>query len=141
MRKSLFSNFAVSIVFTVIFSALFSGNANAQCGISLFPEGGTLSPNGTWTNVSVGSGTYINFNTLPGRIYSFEYVTNSAVLPYVWDMTLSTSSGVLNYNNSLTPIQDPWTGGQCPVEVRPESAEWWSGSFNGILAINTNSWN
>ncbi|HLP19235.1 MAG TPA: gliding motility-associated C-terminal domain-containing protein [Chitinophagales bacterium] len=141
MRKSLFSIFTVAFVFTVVLSSLLPNVANAQCGVSAFQEGGTLSPTGTWTNVSVGSGTYVNVNTLPGRIYSFEYVTNSAVLPYVWDMTLSTSSGVLNYNNSLTPIQDPWTGGQCPIAVRPESAEWWSGSFNGILAINTNSWN
>src|SRR4051812_44879857 len=87
--------------------------AYSQCGISAFNQGITLTPTATWTNVSVGSGTYQNFNAAPNRIYSFEYV-NAAVLPYVWDMTVSTSSGVLPYNNSLTPIKDPWTGGTCP---------------------------
>lgn len=139
MRKRLFSKLSLSFVFALALIAVFSNTALAQCGISASNEGGTLVPGGTWNNVSVGSGTYVNFNTTPGRIYSFRYSTNSAILPYVWDMTLSTSSGVLNYNNSLTPVQDPWTGGQCPTTARPESAEWWSGTFNGVLAVNTNS--
>ena len=77
----------------------------------------------------------------PNRIYSFNYGTASAVLPYVWDMTLSTSAGVLPYNNSLTPVRDPWTGGDCPAIVRPESSEWWSDSYSGIISVSTNAWN
>lgn len=139
MRKRLFSKLSLKLLFAVAFASLFTLTANAQCGVNAFNEGGTLVPGAAWTPVSVGSGTYVNFNTTPGKIYSFRYSTNSAILPYVWDMTLSTSSGVLNYNNSITPIQDPWTGGNCPVEIRPESAEWWSGTFNGVLAVNTSS--
>ncbi len=142
MRKCLFSRTTTFrfLFFTVI---LFSINeiTQAQCGISAFTTGGSLTPSAAWANVSVGSGTYTSFNASPGRIYSFDYVTASAVLPYVWDMTLSTASGVLPYNNSVTPIQDPWTGGNCPPVVRPESSEWWSGSFTGLVSVNTHSWN
>ncbi len=142
MRKSLFStsNF-LRFLFLFVVCLTSNQTTQAQCGISANNEGGTLTPTASWTNVNVGSGTYVNFNALPGRIYSFNYVTNSAVLPYVWDMTLSTSSGALTYNNSFTPVKDPWTGGDCPAIPRPESAEWWSGTFNGIVAVNTNSWN
>jgi gliding motility-associated-like protein len=142
MRKRLFSqNTTLRILFLTAVLFCMNKTINAQCGIALFNEAGTLTPTATWTNVSVGSGTYTNFNALPGRIYSFNYVTNSAVLPYVWDLTLSTSSGVLPYDNSLTPVRDPWTGGDCPPVIRPESSEWWSGTFNGLIAANTHAYN
>jgi len=139
MRKRLFSTYTFQLLMLALVLFPFSG-IRAQCGVSPFLSG-TATPNATWNNVSVGSGTYENFNALPNRIYSFRYANSSAVLPYVWDMTLSTSSGVLNYNNSLTPIQDPWTGGACPTSPRPNSAEWWSGSFNGLVAVNTHAYN
>ncbi len=142
MRKSLFSdNNTVRFLPLVALLFFFAQKGNSQCGIASFNAGATATPIATWTNVSVGSGTYKNFNAVPGRIYSFEYVITSAVLPYVWDMTLSTASGVLPYNNSLTPIRDPWTGGSCPAIVRPQSTEWWSGTFNGVVAVNTHAWN
>src|SRR4051812_27672299 len=127
MRKSLFSNYTTRFLLITVVLFSLSKIGSAQCGVSAFNSGATLTPGAAWTNVNAGSGTYQNFNAQPNRIYSFDYVVNSAVLPYVWDMTLSTSSGVLPYNNSLTPIEDPWTGGSCPPIARPESAEWWSG--------------
>src|ERR1700741_2569432 len=117
MRNSLFSTTKCSRFFAIVCAAfLLSVNTVvAQCGFSAFNEGGTLTPiNNTWSTVNVGSGTFVNFNITPGRIYSFGYIGTSALLPYVWDMTLSNSGGVMPFDNSLTPVQDPWTGGACP---------------------------
>ncbi len=143
MRYFLFSNRTYSRFFLITCAALLLSvnTVVAQCGFAAFNEGGTLTPiNNTWSTVSVGSGTYVNFNITPGRIYSFGYIGSSALLPYVWDMTLSNSGGVMPFDNSLTPVQDPWTGGACPPVPRPESAEWYSGAFSGTISVNTHSW-
>src|SRR5690349_2143635 len=108
MRKTLCS-LARTFRLFVIFAAVAGWyNADAQCGTSGFLEGGTLTPTSAWTNVSVGSNTYVNFNTVAGNIYSFRY-SNTGVGIYNWDMTLSSTSAVIPYNNSLTPVRDSWT--------------------------------
>lgn len=123
-------------------ASLFTTEIFAQCGLASFNQGGTLTPTGTWQNVpgGVGSGTYVDFNVTAGNIYSFRYV-GSTVLGYNWDMTVSGSSAAIPYNNSLTPINDSWSGGiACPNTSRPGSAEWYS-SFAGIFRVNTHLWN
>ena len=112
----------------------------AQCGLSAFKEpAANLNPTTTWQNVNVGSGTYSDFNIIAGNIYSFRYQSPSSST-YTWDMTLSNSSATLPYNNSTMPIRDPWTGGECPPNARPQSAEWYS-TFNGTVRVNTKAWN
>src|SRR5688572_15829826 len=131
MRNFLFSKSEYARFFAICSAALLLSvnTVVGQCGFAAFNEGGTLTPiNNTWSNVSVGSGTFVNFNITPGRIYSFGYIGSSALLPYVWDMTLSNAGGVMTYDNSLTPVRDPWTGGACPPIARPNSSEWYSGS-------------
>lgn len=141
MRKRLFSTSAIRLL---LFAAvLFSINkaGYAQCGASSFNEGGTITPTGTWNSVNVGSGTFTNFTVVPNRIYSFQYANTPSIGGYEWDMTLSSSSGLLTYNNSVTPLLDPYTGGQCAPIGRPESTDWWSGGATGIITVNTHSWN
>lgn len=142
MRKRLFSTFAIRFLLLVAVLFSYEKGTYAQCGTSSFNEGGTLTPSGAWSPVSVGSGTFTNFLAQPGRIYSFQYTNTPNNGSFQWDMTLSTSSGILPYNNSVTPLLDPYTGGNCPpTTVRPQSTDWWSGSLNGILAVNTHTWN
>lgn len=144
MVKTLFSlslklRFAVVFFFTTVF---FVTNTHAQCGLASFNQGGILTPSGTWQNVpgGVGSGTYVDFNVAAGNIYSFRYV-GSTVLGYNLDMTLSSTSAAIVYNNSLTPIRDSWSGGiACPNTPRPGSAEWYS-TFSGTVRVNTHLWN
>jgi hypothetical protein len=122
--------------FSVIIS---STQLYAQCGLSPFLQGATLTPTTAWTNVSVGSGTYTNFSVTNGNFYSFRYTTPNSNLgaTYLWDMTLSTSSTAIAYNNSLTPLNDSWTNGAgCPATTSPTSAEWFS-TFTGTLRVNT----
>lgn len=122
--------------------ALFSANNSvfAQCGPSPFNEGGTVNPAiNTWNTVNVGSGTFLNVNVNSGNIYSFRY-GSSALLGYEWDMTLSTTSASILYNNSLTPTKNPYTGGLCNINARPNSTDWYA-DFSGVLRVNTKSWN
>ncbi len=123
-------------------ASFFTTEIFAQCGLASFNQGGTLTPTGTWQNVpgGVGSGTYVDFNVSAGNIYSFRYV-GSTVLGYNLDMTVSSSSAAIPYNNSLTPINDSWSGGiACPNTPRPGSAEWYS-TFSGTVRVNTHLWN
>ncbi len=46
----------------------------------------------------------------------------------------------MTYDNSLSPVRDPWTGGSCPPIPRPESAEYYTGAFGGVVSVNTHSW-
>ncbi len=141
MRKRLFSTYTIRFLFfaAVLFSAV--NGVNAQCGNSAFNEGGTLSATANWNSLNIGSGTYTNFLVSPNRIYSFKYDNAPNNGSYQWDMTLSTSSGVIPYNNAITPLLDPYTGGQCPPLSRPHSSDWWSGALNGVLAVNTHAYN
>src|SRR5438093_203512 len=86
---------------------VFSGNIQAQCGLSAFPAfGGPLTPSNAFqATPGLGSGTYAEFNVTPGNIYSFYYT--QLLDPNNgddWDMTLSNSSAVINYNSTFTPI-------------------------------------
>src|SRR5476649_438826 len=94
------------IKFLLLFFAAFLAfsNADAQCGLSAFNAlGGNLSPTTTFQNAgAAGSGTYVDFNCSAGNIYSFKY--NNLIDPnnnYDWDMTVSSTSSVIPYNNSL----------------------------------------
>ena len=142
MRKRLFSTTPVRFLLLATLFLSLNELAFGQCGISPF-NSGTSSPTSVWNNVSVGSGTYENFPVTAGKIYSFRYSNSSAILPYQWDMTVSNTNGQIGYNNSVTPIQDPWTGGSCPPagQTRPNSTEWWSSNYNGTLAISTHAYN
>ncbi|MCW5906397.1 MAG: gliding motility-associated C-terminal domain-containing protein [Chitinophagales bacterium] len=127
---------------TLVMAGFLSNELYAQCGLSNFNQGGTQTPTGAWQNVpgGVGSDTYVNFNVTAGNIYSFRY-TGSTVLGYNLDMTLSSTSAILPYNVSATPINDSWSGGiACPAGPRPTSAEWFS-TFTGTLRVNTHLWN
>lgn len=140
MRDFLSSLSRKFIVPVIILLLLPWDQSFGQCGLSSYPEGGTSTPTGTWQSVNVGSGTYADFNVTAGNIYSFRY-SGSTVLGYDWDMTVSSSSAIIPYNNSLTPLNDSWTGGVvCPNTPRPTSAEWYS-TFNGTFRVNTHLWN
>ncbi len=141
MRKTLsFSPPTFSFLALAILLAAFAQGTYAQCGSSPFLEGGSITPNAAWNSVNIGSGTYVNVNVVAGNIYSFRY-TGSTVAGYDWDMTLSTSSSVLSYDNSLTPLRNSWTGGlNCPITNTPLSAEWFS-TFTGVIRVNTHLWN
>ncbi len=132
-----------SVKFLTLFLSVFViSQSHAQCGLSSFPEGGTVTPALTWnaTPTAVGSGTYMDFNVVQGNFYSFRYTNpnlqynNSNRL----DMTLSTTSAVLPYNDALTALLNPWTGGTCPPATngRPTSTEWFA-TFTGTVRINT----
>lgn len=136
MRKPLFSKSL--LLFIAALATSYS--VLAQCGLSAFKSpAGNLTPNNAWQNVNVGSGTYAEFNVVPGNIYSFRYLGSSA-LSYTWDMTLSNSSAVIPYNNNLTPTLQPWTGGICPGVNRPQSTDWYS-TFSGTIRVNTKAFN
>lgn len=143
MRKTLFStsnNFAVAVLLFAVLAL--PSLTQAQCGLNGFNAGGTSTPSTTWQSITtVGSGTYADFNVTSGNIYSFRYTTGTATgTGYQWDMTFSTTSTAIPYNNSLTPVRDPWTGGElCPNTSRPGSLDWYS-TTSGTVRINTNSW-
>lgn len=140
MRNSTISLTTKIFSLTLLFAFAAFYRADAQCGPAAFNEGGTVTPvPNVWNNVSVGSGTFVNVNVNNGNIYSFRY-GSSALLGYEWDMTLSTTSAVIGYNNSLTPTQKPYTNGLCNTSARPTSTDWYS-NFTGVLRVNTNSWN
>lgn len=142
MRKFFFCTtptFRLLFLFSV--SLFFVKNsAKAQCGLSSFAEpAGTLLPTTSWQSTNVGSATYADFNVSYGNIYSFRYTSGSSNLGNLWDMTFSSTSAVIPYNNSLTPVRDSWTGGQgCANTTQPGSLEWYS-TFGGTVRINTNS--
>ncbi|MBL7778628.1 MAG: gliding motility-associated C-terminal domain-containing protein [Chitinophagales bacterium] len=139
MRKILCSAPLRFFVTTLLFSFLVQ-KEYAQCGVSGFATPATaITANATWQNQSVGSGTYAEFNVVPGNIYQFRY-TNTGLSGYSWDMTLSNASSVIAYNNDFTPTRDPWTGGSCPGNSRPQSSDFYS-TFSGSIRVNTKAWN
>lgn len=139
MRKPLF--YAAKFSFFVAALFLLPSLLSAQCGVNSFPSGGTLNPTTTWQAApSVGSGTYVDFNISNAQIYSFRYTNSPNIGGNIWDMTLSQTSTPLAYNNSLSPVKDPWTGGELCGPARPASADWFS-SYNGTVRVNTNTWN
>ena len=143
MRKTLFStsnNFAIAIL--LLAAIVLPGFAKAQCGLNAFSSGAAVTPSTAWQSLTnVGSGTYVDFNITSGNIYSFRYTSGTASgSGYAWDMTLSTTSTAISYNNSLTPVRDPWTGGEfCPRTSRPGSLDWYS-TAGGTVRVNTNTW-
>ncbi|MFN8322817.1 MAG: gliding motility-associated C-terminal domain-containing protein [Chitinophagales bacterium] len=143
MGKFLFSkSYHGKYFFLILFLSIFQiGSLKAQCGPSSFQAAGTpAAPNSSWQTFPMGSGTYADFNVNAGNIYSFRYNTSSTVSNY-WDMTLSTSSAVIAYDNSGSPTRNPWSGGICPTAPgRPSSTDWYA-NFSGTFRINTNSWN
>jgi gliding motility-associated-like protein len=129
------------LVFLCLLATFLSVKTSAQCGTSSFPEGGgPLTPTSTWSApLSVGSGTYVDFNVVAGNFYSFRYTNPNQQYSNGnnMDMTLSSTSGVLTYNDNLTPLSNPWTGGVCPaVNPRPSSTEWLA-TYTGTVRINT----
>ena len=129
----------LTFAFAIILISNLPNQLYAQCGLSSFNEGGTLTPTTSWQNVSVGSGTYVDFNIATNNFYSFRYTSSTSNLgaSYLWDMTLSNTSTPLAYNNSLTPVRDSWTGGEgCPNSTQPTSAEWFS-TTGGTVRVNT----
>ena len=144
MRKFLFCTTS-AFRFVFLFTAaifLLNNSATAQCGLSSFAEpAGTLTPTNAWQSTSVGSATYADFNVAVGNIYSFRYTSGTSSLGNLWDMTFSSTSAVIPYNNSLTPVRDSWTGGEgCANTTQPASLDWYSTS-GGTVRINTNSYN
>ncbi len=138
MRKPLFSGYTRLLLCCAI---LFAANkySYAQCGLSAFATGTPPAPTSTWQNFSVGSGTYTDFSVTNGNIYSFRYAAGSTSSNY-FDMTVSTASSIIPYNNSLSPVLNPWTGGTCPPSPgRPSSTDWYA-SFTGTFRVNTNTW-
>ena len=139
MRRPLFST---PLSFLVLFATVFvSSEIFAQCGVNGFATpAAAITANATWQNQSVGSGTYAEFNVVPGNIYQFRY-TNTGLSGYEWDMTISNASSVIAYNNDFTPTRDPWTGGTCPTgHTRPQSSDFYS-TFSGSIRVNTDAWN
>lgn len=138
MRKPLFCfnrNKTVALLAFLVFLA--PKAILAQCGLSAFPEpAGALNPTAAWQQVDVGSGTYADINVTSGNLYSFRYL-GSSVLTYKWDMTISNTSAVIVYNNSTSPLRDPWTGGICPPGGNPPQSSDWYSTFNGTVRVNT----
>ncbi len=144
MRKFLFCttpSFRSVFLFTAVFFLL-NNSATAQCGLNAFAEpAGALNPTNSWQSASVGSATYADFNVITGNIYSFRYTSGLSNLNNLWDMTFSSTSAVIPYNNSLTPVRDSWTGGEgCANTTLPGSLEWYATTV-GTVRINTNSYN
>lgn len=129
-----------TVLALVIATFFLWNNTFAQCGTGIANEGGTLSPTSSWQSVSVGSGTFVNLPVSINNFYSFRY-TNSN-LQYdtgnFIDMTLSSSSGIISYNDNYTPTMNPWTGGICPPSgnYRPTSSDWFA-DFTGTLTVST----
>ncbi len=138
MRKPLFCIIRNTFVAFWAFLAFLAPKfVVAQCGLSSFAEpAGVLNPTSAWQQVDVGSGTYADVNVTSGNLYSFRYL-GSSVLTYKWDMTFSNTSAVIVYNNSTTPLRDPWTGGICPPSGNPPQSTDWYSTFNGTVRVNT----
>lgn len=144
MVKPLFSWLRITLVAAAALLVTPSFNVTmAQCGLGGFNQGGNLTPNNSWQTVpgGVGSDTYVDFNVTAGNIYSFRY-TGAAPSGYGLDMTLSSSSAIIPYNNSLSPINDSWTGGVvCPATPNHATSAEWFATFSGTLRVNTHLWN
>ena len=144
MRKTLSyltSQFSVSSAI-FIFVFFIAQEANAQCGIAGHAgPGGPYTPNNTWqTTTAPGSGTFQTFNINASYIYSFELTPATTSLGNDWDMTLSSSSAIINYDNINTPIPNSYSGGiACPSTTRPSSAVW-DATYSGTLLVNVNTW-
>ena len=76
-----------------------------------------------------------------GNIYSFQLTSVTApTTGNDWDLTLSSTSAIINYNNSLTPIPNSWNHGiGCPQTSRPASIEWYA-NYTGTVRVNVKSW-
>ncbi len=139
LRQTLLAIFLCSL------ATFLSLKSSAQCGLSSQPEGGgPLNPTSSWSaNLSVGSGTYVDFNVVAGNFYSFRYtnINQQYSNGNNIDMTLSSTSGILTYNDNLTPLSNPWTGGVCPpLNSRPSSTEWLA-TYTGTVRVNTKTFN
>ena len=124
---------------------LVSNQLYAQCGLSSFPGPGTpYTPTSSFQNTQpLGGGTYDEFNVVAGNIYSFDFTGLTApVTGNYWDMTISTSSAIIQYNNSISPIQNSWTNGiGCPLTPAPytSSTEWYA-NYTGTVRVNVSTW-
>ncbi len=145
MRKSLPSyDFVLQCLLGFLCCVFLTPNVlDAQCGLSSFPgPGSPYTPTTTFQNTQgTGSGTYDDFNVTSGNIYSF-YCTptrDPSTLNY-FDLTVSSTSSVIVYNNSVTPIENSWTGGTCQSAPPVSSTDWYA-NYTGTVRINVNSWN
>lgn len=118
-------------------------NLNAQCGLSSFPgPGSPYTPNtaGFQNTSPLGSGTYDDFNVTSGNIYSFYCTPDiDPTTGNHFDLTVSSTSAIIPYNNSLTPIANSWTGGICLSTPPVPSTDWYS-NYTGTVRINVNSY-
>lgn len=145
MRKSLPSyDFVLQCLLGLfVFVFLAPDVAHAQCGLSSFAgPGSPYTPTTTFQNTQgTGSGTYDDFNVTSGNIYSFYCTpTRDPNTNNYFDLTVSSTSSVIVYNNSVTPIENSWTGGTC-LSTPPVSSTDWYANYTGTVRINVNSWN
>jgi len=146
MRKSLSSYEVILQCLICLLACVFlsSENLNAQCGLASYPiiPGAALNPaNGFQNAPATGSGTYQEFNVVSGNIYSFYCTpTQDPTTHNYFDLTVSSTSAIIPYNNSTTPIANSWTGGAC-VATPPVSSTEWYANYTGTVRINVNSWN
>ena len=131
-----FVTLAVAVVFTY-------GQVAAQCGLSSFSgPGSPYTPSTSFQLTQpLGSGTYDDFNVTNGNIYSFYFTSTTApTTGKDWDMTVSSTSATITYNNSISPLPNSWTNGaNCPATPRPTSTDWFA-TYSGTLRINVKSW-
>ncbi len=131
-------------VFFCVLATFLSVKSSAQCpGGSTFcydiPTCATLTPTTSWSsNLSVGSGTYVDFNVVAGNFYSFRY-TNTNQLYSNGNRIDMAFSSLLTYNDNTTPLLNPWTGGVCPANERPASTEWLA-TYTGTVRIYTQTY-
>ncbi|HWB62616.1 MAG TPA: SprB repeat-containing protein, partial [Chitinophagales bacterium] len=143
MEKALFllksrTFFSLVLIAFLIFPA---SRVSAQCGLSTYSAGSTLTPTTSFQTKTLGSGEYQDFNVTAGNIYSFYYGSGTASCTgYTWDMTLSSTSAAIPYDVSNTPINDSWTGGiACANTSRPGSAEWYA-TYTGTVRVNVKTY-
>ncbi|MBK7148292.1 MAG: gliding motility-associated C-terminal domain-containing protein [Bacteroidetes bacterium] len=124
-----FSLFAVALI-----SITYPSNSWAQCPSPCSPngfnEGGVVTPiSNFWQTLNVGSGTYVTSNVHNGGIYSFSHCnTTNANISDV-QISGSTGSTCLFYNDDAGPI---CTG--------LKSSAQWTANFNGTINVNTNKY-
>src|SRR5687767_14075023 len=106
MRSTLSTTLSKSLQYLFFLCAfLLSSSANAQCPLSSFNEGGTVTPNACpgFQQVSVGSGTYVTANVHNGGIYDFG-LCNAANWADDQLTGYQVGSGVLFYNDNNGPL-------------------------------------
>ena len=146
MVKGLFSTpSSYRVFFFALVTLFFFGKrVDAQCGLSAFPgPGNPYTPTSTFQPTDpMGSNTYAEFNVLQDKIYSFYFTSTTApVTNNDWDMTVSSTSTPIGYNNSTSPLPNSWWGGlgACASTTQPASAEWYS-TYSGAMRINVKSY-